>query len=239
MTVKEYVSISALGGARGLAAQMVIYPLESIRNLQHLQGGRSWSIASNVIKQEGLQGLYSGFRYKALTTGVKQLWTWPLMKMIPHKLDALDAPPLLSQAVTGVTIATVDTVLTPLEKLRISTLTNTLKSLNIFKGQDFVTNWRSLSISWGTFLVGQKFFRDLLREGDKKLTHQQLIASGVLTSTAVAVIGNYPEVLKTVRMAGVASQVKVTGYFRGFPLRFTSLTIQNLFSLYLLELLGI
>ena len=113
---------SLLGVGRGILVHSLIYPLEVVKIRQQCSQDESKSIriALKILQQEGVGAFYKGLAPQLLKTSIKQVWCWPMMTGMPSVLKRYQLENLGQQAFTGLSIATIDAVIsTPLERAKI------------------------------------------------------------------------------------------------------------------------
>ena len=117
---KENLAWSSLWGiGRGISVHSLIYPLEVIKIRQQCSQGQTMSIriAMALLRQEGIGAFYKGLTPQLLKTSIKQVWCWPMITGMPSILQRYQIDNLSQQAITGLSIATIDAAIsTPLRK---------------------------------------------------------------------------------------------------------------------------
>jgi hypothetical protein len=119
-----------------------------------------------LLRQEGIGAFYKGLAPQLLKTSIKQIWCWPMITGMPSVLQRYQIENLSQQAITGLSIATIDAAIsTPLERAKIlSAFRGTSKFCfqNAYRDgwRGFATHWSKLSVNWVAFLTAQKYFRD-------------------------------------------------------------------------------
>lgn len=239
-----------LGIVRGLVVHTFIYPLETIKTHQQCQNqGKINQIAKQIWQQEGFKGFYRGLLPQLINTSIKQAWCWPLMIGIPDFLDRYHLSMIQKQALTGLTIATANTVLTPLEKARISAIYSqkkfNLANLSKKDWQGFSSNWAKLSVDWSVFLVSQQYFRDREQSGQEALTLTQLTKIGIKVAfiaslaTAPFDVANTLKQSQNIKASSLFSGNIISNLYRGWPINVTKLMIHNIASVILIDRLSL
>ncbi len=246
---------SSFGGVlRGMAVTCFIYPLQVIKYRQQNQAlsERAYQIAWKMFQSEGVGAFYKGITPQMISTSIKQTWIWPVITIVPEALKSCEVKDLPAQAITGFTIATLDSaILTPFEKAKIVSAVqgkDVFSFKNVFHNgwQAFPTQWRKQSAQWVTFLVAQKYLRDFYRQSpDEDLSLAQLAGIGTQIAVLASVVSAPLDFINTRRQAqnekvadlrSEGSRVRM--YFRGMPLNALALTIQAVASVVLIELLS-
>lgn len=243
---KELIQTSLWGVGRGLAVRIMIYPLDVVRTYQqskHL--GNSFQVFADLYREGGLSIFFSGLSPQLVRTSLKQAWVWPMFTYAPSFIPV--SHPLGQQAITGLMIAVVDaTITTPLEKAKIGLMISGKKGFSLSTlwkdgWNGYVTHLAKLSVSWSTFLVGQKFFRDRNTVPGKRASVAQLCDIALKTTLLVSVISapldmaNTQKFANQVNFSTFIANHKFRTLFRGSPLNFASLLIQNLASIALID----
>jgi hypothetical protein len=113
---------SLYGLARGLIVRTITHPIDVVRIRQQCSQNSENSVrlALTLFKQEGFSAFYKGLLPQLLKTSLKQVWCWPMITEIPIFLQRYQLEDLTRQAITGLSIATVDAIITtPLERAKI------------------------------------------------------------------------------------------------------------------------
>lgn len=126
MATDDLIRSSYLGFARGVGVYAALYPLEVIKTLQQAEETslKSHQAAARIFQERGIRGFYAGFTSKLMETGVKQLVTWPiLIELMPPLLAPYQLHPLVEQGTTGLTVASVNALLSaPFNKKMITSI---------------------------------------------------------------------------------------------------------------------
>lgn len=251
---KEKLGLSSLWGiARGICVHSLIYPLEVIKIRQQCSQGESKSmrIAMALLQEEGMGAFYKGLAPQLLKTSIKQVWCWPMITGMPAVLQRYQIENLSQQAITGLSIATMDAAIsTPLERAKIVSAFRG-KSKFCFRDvyregwRGFTTHWSKLSVNWITFLMAQKYLRDQSSESSKQpLSFPQLTKIGVEVALIVSLVSAPFDVANTLKQAQnltpshLFSRQGIFKLYRGWPLNALSLVIHNIASVTLIEKLG-
>jgi hypothetical protein len=248
---KENLAMSSLCGiARGAFVHTLIHPIEVIKvRLQCSQGeAKSIRIALALLQQEGVGAFYKGLAAQLLKTTVKQIWCWPVITEMPSVLQNYHIENLQQQALTGLSIATIDAAIsTPLERAKIvSAFRGTSKFClkNAYKDgwRGFTTHWSKLSVSWVTFLTAQKYLRDRSRRSiDEPLSFPQLIKIGTQVALIVSLVSAPFDVANTLKQAQnlspscLLNRNGIFKLYRGWHLHVLSLTAHNIASVTLID----
>lgn len=240
------------GAARGWAVQAILCPLDVIKTcLQCSQGeSKSLQVALTLFRQEGIGVFYKGLTQKLLQIGIKQIWCWPMITMMPPFLQRYHIGNLEQQAITGVSIASVDAFfLTPLERARIKIMaafkeTNKFCLTNTLKDglQGFGAYWSKLTVSWVTFLTTQKYLRDQYPAG-QPITISQLVKIGMQSALMVSSVAAPFDYVNTrvqahnLRFSHLFNRNEILKFYRGWPLNTLALTIHSVASVFLINIL--
>lgn len=243
---------SACGVLRGGVVNLIVSPLDVIKTTQQslVNSEANYKIAIKLFKEGGFSAFYRGLYPQMIKTGFKQLWSWPIITALPKYLERHRFSTTSQQAITGLTIATVDvTLTTPLERARVNSIVNetriTLKSLYLSGFKGFWPFWMKQTVSWTVFLLAQKLFRDQAHE---KSHHENLSFFELLTiSTKVSLVASFvtapfdlANTLKqtqNLHFSNFASTQSLVKMLRCWPLTAATLMIHNLASIALLEMI--
>jgi len=200
---------------------------------------RSYQIAREIFQQEGFGAFYKGLSAQLLKTSLK-CWRWPMISELPPYFQRLGLKDLEQQALTGLSISTVDTIiLTPLERAKaISALTGKTQFSfkNGWKGGS--AYWLKLSVHWISFLTAQKYFRERERKApNEPLSLFQLTKVGMQSALFVSVVLAPFDVEATRKLTSTIYSRKVTTLWRGSPLIALSEIIHSIASIAVIELL--
>ena len=251
---KENLAWSSLYGiGRGISVHSLIYPLEVIKIRQQCSQSESKSvlIALTLLRQEGIGAFYKGLAPQLLKTSIKQVWCWPMITGMPSVLNRYRIENLGQQALTGLSIATIDAAIsTPLERAKIvSAFRGTSKFCfkNAYSDgwRGFTTHWSKLSVNWVAFLTAQKYLRDQFSGSSKQsLSFPQLTKIGVEVALIVSLVSAPFDIANTLKQAQnltpshLFSRRGIFKLYRGWPLNALSLVIHNIASVTLIEKLG-
>lgn len=244
---------SVWGVGRGIFVHSLIYPLEVIKIRQQCAQGESKSIqiAMSILRQEGIAAFYKGLTPQLLKTSIKQVWCWPMITQMPSILQRHQIENLSQQAITGLSIATIDAAIsTPLERAKILSAfrgKSTFCFQHAYKGgwQGCGAHWSKLSVNWVAFLTAQKYLRDRSYALSKQpLSFPQLTKIGVEVALIVSLVSAPFDIAHTLKQAQnlnssyLLSRTGVFKLYRGSPLNALSLVIHNIASVTLIEKLG-
>lgn len=251
---KENLAWSSLWGiGRGISVHSLIYPLEVIKIRQQCSQNTSKSlrIAMDLLRQEGIGVFYKGLTPQLLKTSIKQVWCWPMITGMPSMLQGYQIKNLSQQAMTGLSIATIDAAIsTPLERAKIlSAFRGTSKFClqNAYRDgwRGFAAHWSKLSVNWVAFLTAQKHLRDQSSGSSKdSLSFPQLTKIGVEVALIVSLVSAPFDIANTLKQAQnlapshLLSRNGIFKMYRGWPLNALSLIIHNIASVTLIEKLG-
>lgn len=251
---KENLAWSSLWGiGRGLSVHSLIYPLEVIKIRQQCSQGESKSIriVMALLRQEGIGAFYKGLAPQLLKTSIKQVWCWPMITGMPSELQRHQIEHLSQQAITGLSIATIDAAIsTPLERAKILTAfrgTSKFCFQNAYRDgwRGFATHWSKLSVNWVAFLTAQKYLRDRSSGSSRdSLSFPQLTRIGVEVALIVSLVSAPFDIANTLKQAQnltpshLFSRHGVFKLYRGWPLNALSLVVHNIASVTLIEKLG-
>ncbi|HNA62428.1 MAG TPA: hypothetical protein PKW79_05070, partial [Rhabdochlamydiaceae bacterium] len=204
-----------------------------------------------LLRQEGIGAFYKGLAPQLLKTSIKQVWCWPMITGMPSVLQRYQIGNLGQQAITGLSIATIDAAIsTPLERAKIlSAFRGTSKFCfqNAYRDgwRGFTTHWSKLSVNWVAFLTAQKYLRDQSSGSSKaSLSFPQLTKIGVEVALIVSLVSAPFDIANTLKQAQnltpshLLSRNGVFKLYRGWPLNALSLIIHNIASVTLIEKLG-
>lgn len=251
---KENLVRSSLWGmARGITVHSLIYPLEVLRIRQQCSEGKLniIRIGTALLKEEGIGAFYKGLTPQLLKTSIKQVWCWPMITGLPSILERYQIGNLGQQAITGLSIATIDAAIsTPLERAKIlSAFRGTHKFClqNAYRDgwRGFTTHWSKLSVNWMTFLTAQQYLRDQSFSSSKeRLSFPQLMKIGVEVALIVSLVSAPFDIANTLKQAQnvnpshLLTRNGVFKLYRGWPLYALSLAVHNIASVTLIEKLG-
>lgn len=251
---KENLVWSSLWGiGRGICVHSLIYPLEVIKIRQQCSQGtsKSYQIAVALFRQEGISAFYQGLAPQLVKTSIKQVWCWPMITGMPSVLQRYPIENLTQQAITGLSIATVDAAIsTPLERAKIlSAFRGTSKFCfhNAYRDgwRGWGAHWSKLSVNWVAFLTAQKYLRDRSSGSSKDpLSFPELTKIGVEVALIVSLVSAPFDIANTLKQAQnltplhLLSRNRIFQLYRGWPLNVFSLVIHNIASVTLIEKLG-
>jgi len=271
----NYAQASVAGAARGLFALPIEHPWDTIKTrMQANQTANQsvFTVAREIIKKEGVRGFYKGATPNAFRLGSKQAFRYPLMLWVPSVFEKNipmylkeNYPPVV-QIATGLTIAGLEAgfICFP-ERLKVYLMTkDDVKTgkitsyLKQHKGQMWKEATRGLnavcarqSVSWVSFLVADKYFKDLERKRTKtkELSFGSLLGVSCMVGS-VNTLTNMPfDVLKTqlqrenfMQNKGIIKSMHhiyqkhgVKGLYAGWKVRMVQYMIQSVFTVTLLE----
>jgi hypothetical protein len=251
---KENLVRSSLWGiVRGVSVHTLIYPLEVIKIRQQCSQGetKSMRIALALFRQEGVGAFYHGLTPQLLKTSIKQVWCWPLMIEMPPVLRRYHIGNLEQQALSGLSIATIDAAIsTPLERAKIVSAFKGTSKFSLKKAykdgwRGFVVHWSKLSVNWVTFLTAQKYLRDQsYKLSGHPLSSLQLTKIGVEVALIVSLVSAPLDIANTLKQSQnlnpshVFNKNSMIKLYRGWPMNALSLVIHNIASVTLIEKLG-
>jgi len=250
MSQSDVFQSSFYGMIRGIMVHTLIYPLEVVKVRRQCSEENIFRITYHLWQREGIRPFYRGLSAQLGKTTMRQAWCWPMMTAIPPRMQQYGANDTFAQAMTGVSIATVDAlVTTPLERAKVvSACTgNRGASLSeIYKGgwHGGMTHWRKLSVNWSTFLVAQKHLRkQYANSSGEPLTMCQLIHIGFQVAAIVSLVSAPFDFANTWKQAQnksviLSSPKSIAMLYRGWPLNALSLVIHNVASVTLLDWLS-
>lgn len=252
-TQTNLIKSSLWGVGRGLFVQTLIYPLEVIKIRQQCSQNseNSARVALTLFKKEGFSSFYRGLPPQLLKTSLKQIWCWPMITGGPVFFQRYQLNDLQKYALTGLSIATIDAVITtPIEKLKISsayTGKNSFSFKGVYKNgwQGFTTHFSKLSVSWVTFLTAQKYFRDRASfQSEQPLSFLQLTEIGTQVALIISLVSAPFDIANTLKQAQnlnpshLFSRNGILKLYRGWPLHALSLIIHNIASVIVLDRLN-
>jgi len=239
---------SALGGAvRGASVHLLIHPIEVVKIRQHSQTRptTAYRVARALLQREGCGAFFGGLSHQLLKSTLRQSWCWPMITHMPPLLDRVGMESMHQQLLTGISIATVDAlVTTPLERARIwgaLDRSRGLRHLYVGGWHGLAAYWRKRTINMTTFLLAQEHLRNrcIQRKGEARLSNLTII--GFQVALLVSVVSAPFDILNTLRQAGpLASTQRIAWrqarrYFRGWPLSFLTLAVHNVASVLLIH----
>ncbi|MBS0619959.1 MAG: hypothetical protein JSS61_00670 [Verrucomicrobia bacterium] len=208
---------SMCGLVRTMGATLFVCPLQVIKTHQQLGGGRCDRVAASIWEKRGFRGFYAGAAPHLAKWAYREIWVWPMITIVPPSLDPCHVGPLAQQALTGLSIATIDTALAPLDRARILLSCNERLTFSDFFRRGWSglgSQWRRQASHWASFLVFQKIFRD--QEGSQP-TLSQLTVAGIKTTLATSFIAAPFDAANTLRQMGIPRHQWRT-LFRGLPI---------------------
>lgn len=243
---------SFYGTLRGITTEILVYPLQVVKIRQQCleKSEKNFDIAKQIFREGGAGAFYKGLSPELFKTSIRQVWVWPLMTEMPKFFKEYGFKNLEAQILTGLSIATVDAIITaPLEKAKVfSALTGKSSSLgtHVSKNgwQGFSAYWMKRSVGTVTFLTAQAYFRDRAHSQSDSLDYLTLIKIGIQVAFVLSIISAPFDLANTVRQACnrslflEGSQVKVLRLYRGWPIYALSLVIQSVASVILMEKLS-
>lgn len=240
----DVIRSSCWGFVFGTGVHLLTYPLEAIKLLQQdpTCDQRCYQVARNLWQKEGIHGLYKGFLPKLGEVGQKQIWCWPLITQLPLFFERHGFSKVQQQALSGLTIATIDAFLgTPLDYLKLKAVYD--QKVKRFSWPGFASNWAKRTMGWSTFLVAQKIFADKQKKSaEEKLSLGQSLFVAMHTATIVSLAVAPLDVINTLCQTGLKLNLKNCGtslllrrLYRGWPVGYTGLLIHNLSSILLID----
>lgn len=248
------------GVFRGLGAQVFLYPLEVIKTNQQMSEKliSGWAVTRQIWKDFGVKGFTQGFAPQLAKVLLRQGWWWPVIIYFPPLLSGYQVSPLMQQAITGVAVASVDTVVnSPLDRVRILLSTGKKRDMNFasfFRDgwQGAGPYWKKESVKWAAFLMGQHYFRKHLSSGDGKPLSLFQIAQASFYLSFIANIAISPlDVITTLKQGKKLSILEsahreklpllqiLQRMYRGFPLNFTMTMLQITATVFLIDWLEV
>lgn len=219
--MRKYAEASLLGAGRGLFGLPIEHPFDTVktRAQANLETRSIITTITNVYKESGVRGFYSGAIPNATRIAVKQMYRWPMMlgfppffkEVLPENIQK-DYPSSVKTA-TGLTIASFETgIISPLERLKVYLMTCKAEQKKI--SQFFIQNKGKLlpeltrglgavyvrqMTSWVSFLVADDKFKkwEKARTQSENMSFTSLLRVSFLVG-AVNTAANMPfDVLKT------------------------------------------
>lgn len=237
-TDTHLIHSSFWGVLRGISVHTLIYPLEVIKIRHQCSSESSARVALDLLHSEGFGSFYKGLSSQLLKTSLKQVWCWPMITGTPIFLQQYHLGDLPTQAMTGLSIAAVDAVIsTPLERIKIrAAYTGKVSFRSGWQG--FNTHFLKLSVNWVTFLTAQKYLRD---RNSQPLTLWQLTKIGTQVAVIVSMMGAPFDLANTLKQAKndsisqFYSSKRVYKLYRGWPLNLISLVVHNIASVVVID----
>lgn len=244
-----FIQSALWGAARGSAVEIVLYPLERIKIEQQCSQPHQKAsvIGKKIFQQEGRAGLYRGLQPQLIKTCIKQFLCWPIMTHLPRYLKPYGIGELQQQIVTGLSVATLDSILTsPLERLK----TLSARNMKRFPLREIFTEgwvglwpyWSKRAINMCTFLTAQNYLRERARSNsDQPLTPFQTALVGTQTAFIVSLVSGPSDVKNTLAQAnmerptGPWTAKRIKHSFCGWRLNIISFVIQSIASVYVFE----
>jgi hypothetical protein len=216
---------SLWGLARGVGVQVMVFPIEAVKV-------RLQTEVKPAIPK--IWELYRGFLPQAMKIALKQMWCWPMITQLPQYFNKRGVPVYAGEFLTGIAIASLDALLTtPLEKLKISRITSGQTHQLLKDGwQGTSYHFAKHAVSWPTFLVAQKYFR----EENENPTLAGLAFVGVKVALTVSLISAPFDWANSIAMSGKTVCWKGLPFsMRGWSLSALCLMIHNISSIILIE----
>lgn len=218
----------------GLSIQTLLYPIEVVKLLQQdpLCNKRCDQIARELFQKGRLQAFYSGLSSKLAETGHKHLLRWPLIMQLPPLLERRGYTENQQQALTGLTIGTIDAFFsTPWDARKLAAIYRLQKR---FSWHGFPTYLAKRTVEWTTFLVAQNHFSKEQQREKKRLNLKQSLIVALETTVCVIFAKTPFDVANTLRQTGKSFPLKnispfelLRRIYRGAPLSFSALLIYN------------
>lgn len=232
----DVLQSSSFGVAFSFVVQTMTYPMDVVKFLQQDPSSeeRCYQVAKALFKKEGLYGFYKGFIPRICEISLKQVWCWPMITGLPPFFKRYGFTEPKQQALTALSISTVDAFLgTPLDYLKLRIIYG-LETGVSWRG--FPTNFARRFVGWTTFLVAQNHFGKKYRIDGQKLTYLQSALVAFYTASLVSLAGSPFDVLNTMWQTNKKLSLHFfRRMYRGFPLSFSALFIQNLSSVILID----
>lgn len=264
--LQKYIDSVTFGLTRCLCVNTLLYPLDVIKTHQQASQNheRGYQVVKRIWQQSGPSAFYKGLSAHLLKSSLRQTWSWPMAAGIPQLLTPYNLNPFSTFLITSLSIATVDAaVTTPLEKLRILSITdNKETSLKTLKQQGkagwhgFDAHWTKLTIRWSAFLNAQAYFREEARKSSnsEQLDYLQLAKIGTKVAFVVSIACAPFDVANTLRQSKGTLTMQTPNWnrqsitanaisgirnsFKGWPFSATSFIVHNIASVILMEKLG-
>lgn len=239
------IDSSFYGAVRGFFVHSLIYPFENLKIRRQASASSEGCarIAINLFKQEGIGAFYKGLAPQLVKTCLKQVWCWPMITNVPIFLKQTPLNDTCRQAVTGISIATIDAAITtPLERLRVVSAYRrntqfTIKELCTESYKGLGPHYAKLLINWPVFLVAQNFLRKKHSCNQvEPLSLFQLCKIGVETAIIVSIVSAPFDMANTLKhtqntsIRELFAQRSLRLLYRGSPLSALSLVIHNIAS---------
>ena len=245
----DLLSSSLWGVARGISVHTLIFPMEVVKIRQQcaIPESNCIQVALTLLRGEGLTAFYKGLAPQLVKTSLKQIWCWPMITAFPPLLKSYKIEDLPSQALTGVSIATIDAAIgTPLERAKIISAFRGISKVSLKTGWGgFSTNWAKLSVNWTAFLIAQKYLRDQSCDTPGQLLSlSQLVKIGTQVAFIVSVasapfdIANTLKQAKNLSPSHLLNRNGILKIYRGWPISALSLIIHNVASVILIDRIG-
>lgn len=249
MTVPEVYKNSCWGAIRGVTLEMLLFPLMVTKIRQQCSASRenSFQIAKRLFQEEGWKAFYQGLAPQLLKTTLKHAWIWPMVTHMPGFFGAYGFEKMQREVLTGLLIATAESMMVPLERMKI-VAAFTGKSVFstdclIKRGwQGFGIYWAKHSVSMVTFLTAQEHLRSRWRKADARLSLHELIAIGAQVACIVSFVSAPFDVVNTLKqtqqlptLGCLFSRQQMRRLYRGFPLNTALLTAHSIASVVLIE----
>jgi hypothetical protein len=245
----SYEEIIVGGAVRGLLVDTFNQPLEVVKLRQQMsqEPSGAYSVAKKIFREEGLRGFGAGFTPQIMRTFLKQCWVWPMITRMPPFFASYGFETSQQQLLTGLSIATVDACINPLEKARIVSAVGMKKR---FSFADLKNGWNGMSTYWAkrsvsmvTFMLTQDCLRNRKRKDEEELSLPQLFIVGAQVAFTVGVVSapfdalNTLKQVQTDRSKSIFRGVTVRRMFRGGPIGYVMLLAHNIGSVVFIELL--
>ncbi|HEY2810432.1 MAG TPA: MC/SLC25 family protein [Rhabdochlamydiaceae bacterium] len=242
------LDISLFGVGRGIGVEMLTRPLRVVTTRQQNSDTPIYCsrIAKRIYRQEGPKAFYKGVFAEILKGSSKEVWCWPVMIKLPLFLQRFNLSETQQHVTTGLSIALIHSLTTfPLEAIQ-QQAAHTGTTPSIFKMQwnktrGFPTYFAKRSVTWTTFFVAQKKLRSQSQE-EGALSLAELVKTGIQVSLIVSAASAPFDVANTAKhtvgglnYSQLVSLAGMRKLFRGMPLNWLSLFINNIASVALLE----
>lgn len=245
----KFIQSCYLGFLRGVSVDMMIYPIEVVKTRQQCskESEKSFIIAKKLFQEEGFKGFYKGLPHYLLRN-FKQFWSWPMAIEIPKFLNSYKIQKIYQYPLTAISIATVDTLLAPLDAAKTSLILNRKRRFSLidaykdgWHGSGTYFTKRSVTIT--TFLIAQEYLRESNRKSSNYLNLSELIKTGIQVALPVSIVAAPFDIINTLKQANLKysdlfSRSNISKIYRGWPLNAVSLVIHSIASVALMEKLS-
>lgn len=272
-SLSKYFEASLYGAVRGLVGLPIEHPFDCLktRTQANLKAPSTIEVLKEIYQQNGVRGFYAGAIPNGIRLAFKQTYRWPMMLAFPKFYNSILSEdvnkqlPSFKKALTGVTIASLETlIICPLERLKVWLMTSYKndKSLTNFfrenKGNLGTQLFKGLNASyprqltaWVIFLVADDKFKSMARQysGKEELSFPMLLAVSFLVGTTNTLTTMPFDCMKTqfqmqspIENRGLINAMKYTyknfgmrGLYAGWQPRMLQYMIQSVFTVSLLD----